>query len=49
MADEKKGNTSMKAGGAGPSGSHQGGTVKQYLPSKPIKQKSGNTSQSTGK
>lgn len=42
-------NQNMKPGSAGPSGSHQGGTVKQYLPSKPIKQKSGNKSQSTGK
>jgi hypothetical protein len=50
MSDAKKGgNTSMGAGSAGPSGSHQGGQVKTYLPSKPIKVKSGNKSQSTGK
>lgn len=52
MANEMKsgsGNQNMKAGSAGPSGSHQGGSVKQYLPAKSIKQKSGNKSQNTGK
>lgn len=43
----KKGNPNSSAGKAGPSGSHQGASVKQYLPPKPIKPKSGNTSQST--
>lgn len=44
---QKRGNGNSSAGSAGPSGSHQGSQVKTYLPSKPIKVKSGNTSQST--
>lgn len=43
----KKGNPNSTAGSAGPSGSHQGSTVKDYVPKKPIQVKTGNTSQST--
>jgi hypothetical protein len=40
-------NPESTAGKPGPSGSRQGYTVKTYLPSKPIKEKKGNTSQPT--
>lgn len=43
----KKTYAGSSAGKAGVSGSHQGGTVKTYLPDRPIKIVKGNASQST--
>ncbi len=46
MDGVKKGNPNSSAGSPSASGSRQGGSkVKQYLPTRPIKPKSGNTSQ----